>query len=326
MLHNSTYIDTDTYNKMQIPLLLDTIDLKDSLHKIRTVAPSFSNKNREYEIVYSLQDDSPGNFTRAIQELEILNTRIKTKIYNDVVLLPSFVELWNAPNSELATELLSRDDPHEAKWQLSRRYGYKLATTFMPQYARSIYEYFDAKSVLDPCAGWGDRLVAADCATGVTRYVGFDPNIRLKDGYTKMMELCGHSLESCSPEYVKYTNDFEVRFQPFEVGAASIPTASFDFAFTSPPYFDYEVYTESNPKYRNWIREFYTPLFVETARLLVPGAFFAIHVGDTSAGTIKRFLFYEVETICDMKYISKIGLVGACSNKIRDVFIFQKKK
>ena len=34
----------------------------------------------------------------------------------------------------------------------------------MPPYAKSLYEYFGAKSVLDPCAGWGDRLIGAAAA------------------------------------------------------------------------------------------------------------------------------------------------------------------
>ena len=45
-------------------------------------------------------------------------------------------------------------DPNEAKWSYAREFRYKIATTFMPAYAKAIYEYFDAKVVLDPCAGW----------------------------------------------------------------------------------------------------------------------------------------------------------------------------
>ena len=28
-------------------------------------------------------------------------------------------------------------------------------------YAKAIYEFFEAETVLDPCAGWGDRLTGA---------------------------------------------------------------------------------------------------------------------------------------------------------------------
>ena len=35
------------------------------------------------------------------------------------------------------------------------------ATTFMPGYAKAVYEHFGAQAVLDPCAGWGDRMLGA---------------------------------------------------------------------------------------------------------------------------------------------------------------------
>ena len=50
--------------------------------------------------------------------------------------------------------IVSHIDPNEAKWTLAKEFQYKIATTFMPAYAKAIYEYFGAKIVLDPCAGW----------------------------------------------------------------------------------------------------------------------------------------------------------------------------
>jgi hypothetical protein len=97
----------------------------------------------------------------------------------------------------------------------------------------------------------------------------------------------------------------------------------FDFAFTSPPFFDYEVYTESNPTYRDWIREFYEPMFKLVEAHLRPGGFFAVHLGDTSAGKIDDFLRFRVANITRFTWRGKIGLVGCQSGKIRDVYLFQ---
>jgi hypothetical protein len=318
-----------------IPKLLDSIDAADYLKRLATDTPTYETNIRGYEIVYRLLDDKPADLVRAIQEPEILKTRIKLRQGARVTTLPSFWEVWHNPDSRLAEEVLSHSDPNEAKWVLSKKYGYKLATTFMPTYAKSIYEYFRAECVLDPCAGWGDRMLGAVVSKCVKKYVGFDPNYALIPGYKEIMRRFGHeektreAVDSVfsfaeTQTHVAFNNDFEIYAEPYEQGVLAFPPSSFDFAFTSPPYFDYEDYAPSNPKYKDWFREFYTPLFIQTCRVLKPDAFFAIHIGDTSAGQITRFLAETVPQISSFRYVSKIGLKGAYSNQIRDVWLFQK--
>lgn len=310
-----------------IPKLLDAIDAEAYADRLKTDTPTYTTHVRGYEIVYTLLDDKPADLVRAIQELEILKTRIKLRQGARVTTLPSFWEVWYDKESGLADEVLAHADPNEAKWTLSKKYGYKLATTFMPTYAKSIYEYFRAECVLDPCAGWGDRMLGATVSSCVKKYVGFDPNRALIPGYKEIMQRFGHTYpypQVATETHVAFSNDFEIYAEPFEKGILSFPPNSFDFAFTSPPYFDYEDYTLTNPKYRDWFLEFYTPLFKQTARVLKPSAFFAIHIGDTSAGQITRFLVETVPQICDLMYVSKIGLKGAHSNQIRDVWLFRK--
>lgn len=72
--------------------------------------------------------------------------------------LPSFWDVWNKPNSQLPRLIIKDNNPNEAKWKYAipnkGNLGYKVATTFMPGYARALYEYYGATCVLDPCAGW----------------------------------------------------------------------------------------------------------------------------------------------------------------------------
>lgn len=338
---------TATANANQVPFppvprLIDAIDPVKYMTRIMTEVPAYSTADSRYEIVYSLPNETAGNFVRAFQEPALMNTRVKCRQRDGKLrTLPSFAEIWSQPGSRLPFALCEADDPHEAKWQLQRKFGYKLATTFMPGYAKSIFEYFGGRRVLDPCAGWGDRMVAAAASKCVESYTGFDPNRALRRGYAQMMEVFGHaetgsgngaSLGSSSgtgqesPDAdLTFSNGFRVVSAPFETGALDLADASFDFAFTSPPFFDYEVYSSANPTYTDWIAEFYTPLFVQTARLLVPGAFFAVYLEDTSAGEIHRFLYGEVDEICALKYVSKIGFKGVFSDKTREIFIFQSR-
>lgn len=317
----------------KIPLIIDALtpqELESYRQRIRSELPEFSIDTPKYEIVYKIRDDKPADYTRAIQEKEILKTRLKLKDRETgrTKTLKSFTEIWEDPNSGLAEEVLVSKDPLEAKWSLARKYNYKIATTFMPMYAKSIYEYFGAKSVLDPCMGWGDRILGALASTGVKRYVGFDPNTNLVPGYKKIMSDFGRKVLLDDPEHyhVKFEGGYEIYSIPFEYCKKRLGHEIFDFAFTSPPFFDYEDYNPDNPRYTNWYTEFYEPLFKLTEERLYTNSFFAIHIDDTSAGMIKEFLFERVPVITSFKYCGKIGLVGGKSGKIRNVYLFQKTK
>jgi hypothetical protein len=318
---------------MKTPLLIDSLtpeQLESYRLRIRKELPEYSTDDPKYEIIYKIRDDKPADYTRAIQEKEILKTRLKLKDPKTgrTKTLRSFIEIWEDPKSGLAEEVLASNDPNEAKWSLAKKYNYKIATTFMPMYAKSIYEYFGAKSVIDPCTGWGDRMCGALASTGVRRYVGFDPNTNLVPGYKKIMKDFGKKVVLDDPEHyhVKFEDGYEIYSIPFEHCSKRLGPEKFDFAFTSPPFFDYEDYNPENPRYQNWYKEFYEPLFKLTEEHLYTNSFFAIHIDDTSAGKIRDFLFRRVDQITSFKYCGKIGLVGGKSGKIRNVYLFQKSK
>jgi hypothetical protein len=166
-------------------------------------------------------------------------------------------------------------------------------------------------------------MIGAESCNNVTKYIAFDPNKNLRPGYAKLMELCGHKVTNLTDKTLEFNNGFVVNSLPFEVGVRTIPTNSVDLVFTSPPFFDYEMYNPLNPQYRDWLKEFYEPLFIESCRCVKPGGFVAIHIGDTSAGSIEEFLKTRVHHICKLKLEFTIGLIGVMSKKIRPVWIFR---
>ncbi len=103
----------------------------------------------------------------------------------------------------------------------------QMVTQFRPSVAKAIYDLFGAKNVLDPSAGWGDRLVGF-LASNAESYIGIDPNTKLHVPYGETHEFYEptKSVKTiCSPsEDVDYTN------------------LKYDFVFTSPPYFNVELY------------------------------------------------------------------------------------
>jgi len=92
---------------------------------------------------------------------------------------------------------------------------------FPPFIAGIIYKYFDAKKVLDPFAGWGDRCLAA-MAMGIS-YTGIDCNINLKPLYEKMINFFPHE------------GKVKMIFEKCE--KVNLKKIDFDFIFTSPPFY-----------------------------------------------------------------------------------------
>ena len=307
----------------ECPRLINSLDLPKLVSRLHNEKASIEDGNATFNVIFTLQNDELGDITRAVQEGQILKTRIKHKKGGLLVELPSFWDVWNR-DKRLSNKIKNSQDPNEEKWKCSRDFGYKIANTFMPLYAKSIYENFNAENVLDPCAGWGDRMIAAASTTCVKKYVCFDPNRYLRPGYGKLMNLIGHEIEYIDEHKMLFNNGFESYVEPFEIGAKRLKSESFDLVFTSPPFFDYEIYVSTNPKYNNWIDEFYTPLFIESARCVKIGGHVAIHIEDTSAGTIEPFLLNKVNNICSLRFVYKIGLRGFMSGQERPVWIFVK--
>jgi len=183
------------------------------------------------------------------------------------------------------------------------------AAQFKPAVASAVIRHFGAKDVLDPCAGWGDRLVAA-CACGVN-YVGVDPNGGNFDGYSGIIDRFGdrsrHSaVESC--------------FEDFDVGRAK-----FDLAFTSPPYFDTERYaggtkyepSQSWSRYRTvdaWVSGFLRSLVVGCREALRPNGVLAINIKDsvrkTESGKKTLGLCARLDEECEAAGFEKIGIIA----------------
>ena len=297
-------------------------------------------KHKDYLVVYTLKTDRASDITRAIQEIPILSTKITGVVKGKTNLFPSFIDVWNDSEAFRAA-IEQAPDPVEAKWTLSRQFGYRMATTFMPPYAMQIYKHFGAKRVLDPCGGWGDRLlgavtlgkdthqfdpsVAPSADRTVEKYVCFDPNAAVRPGYAEIMRLFAIQAvdSSTTGDYMQFENGFEVHTLPFEVGAASLQDESFDLVFTSPPFFETEVYSAKNPVYSSWF-DFYRQLMIQSARCVRAGGHVAIHIDDTASGRIEPFMRTTVEEITNLSFLGRIGLTGVMSDKIRSVWVYKK--
>ena len=105
--------------------------------------------------------------------------------------------------------------------------------------AKYLYKKYNAKSVLDPTAGWGGRMLGA-WALGID-YTGIDTNTNMKPAYDKMTEYLTSYNEFNNPLFEKEnnTNLKMIWSSALDVDFSKI---DYDFVLTSPPYVNLEIY------------------------------------------------------------------------------------
>lgn len=100
-------------------------------------------------------------------------------------------------------------------------------TSFNSSLMRQVIEKYNIKSVYDPCAGWGERMMI--CGKLGVSYEGCDINSELFEGYKKLYEL----IDGFKP--VLHNND----------SANQLVTGDADAVITCPPYKGIEVYSDN---------------------------------------------------------------------------------
>jgi 16S rRNA G966 N2-methylase RsmD len=163
-----------------------------------------------------------------------------------------------------------------------RRYrGNKCVSGFMPCIAKSIYDKYcdEGSNVLDFCAGYGGRLFGASASEKVKSYHGIEINL---DSFSGL-----HNLRHSLYVYKNIKTSININNQDSLLGMKMFVDNTFDFCFTSPPYFDAELYDtdskQSSQKYGSygeWFDNYLIPCVVESSRVSKK---VAINVANTGA-------------------------------------------
>jgi hypothetical protein len=152
--------------------------------------------------------------------------------------------------------------------------GYRLAADFPISLARDLINRYcpAGGNVLDPCHGWGGRMVGF-MLSKAGGYVGIDP----APHSPKLQEM----FDDLS-KYLPESKTIKLINKPFE--DVRLRDESYDFAFTSPPYYNAEKYQGEESSWRRykslakWVEGFYRPLLMGVSDALKPGAAFALQV------------------------------------------------
>lgn len=179
---------------------------------------------------------------------------------------------------------------------------FNVGVAFPPFHARFLADRYLPKTgdciVLDPCAGWGGRLLGTLCVprTGKVTYCGVDPNENNQDAYEGLTRRVTIWLKKEMPG----ERAARVFAQPFEKWIKSKTAARLEgrvsFALTSPPYWSAENYdptadSQSANQYRTyeeWRDGFYRPLMQGVFRLLRPGGVFVLNIADVTGAKLEK--------------------------------------
>jgi hypothetical protein len=159
-----------------------------------------------------------------------------------------------------------------------------------PLNCMEIYTRFNAKKVLNFCAGWGGSTVAAS-ALKLDAWYGVEINSDLKKPYDNMMTYL--RTKSDTEMSVWFTNAVDFDYSTIE----------YDTVFTSPPYYFLEKYA-NNVAYKSkkdMDEKFYKPTFAKTFAHLKPGGHYIINICKEVYDNVLKKLLGEAHEIFPLK-------------------------
>ena len=202
-----------------------------------------------------------------------------------------------------------------------REYVYqnvKEATQFKISCILSIMKYVENDKhinisklkVLDPSSGWGDRLIGF-MGLNVNEYIGYDPNKNLQKGYKNIIS---------SFKRLKVSTKANVICDGFE-NMKKEHINHFDIVFTSPPYFDVEIYDNDNKqsikkynKFELWRDKFFSIYIKNCVDAVKKGGLIFIHISNNREFKIVDYLMNEMKkyNVRKYKYFGIMGASGKC--------------
>jgi len=197
------------------------------------------------------------------------------------------------------------------------------AVNFPPMTAKFLYEHFtkhvpasEMVTVYDPSAGWGGRILGAMSVSRPIHYVGTDPNTdnSIPDlGITRYEYLADFYLKSIGEKGSSLSSKFfDVRedhtYEVFQDGSETIQfnpdfqkyKGKLDFVFTSPPYFNREMYSDDDTQsykahgeYADWRDNFLKPTLETAVAYLKSDRYLCWNIANIKVSATKTILLED---------------------------------
>lgn len=165
----------------------------------------------------------------------------------------------------------------------------KACNNYRPTLAQQTYWFLgqqqqppkSSPTILDFSAGWGDRLFAA--CVGQNKYIGLDPNVNNRQIYNTIIR--NHGL--LAKQRVITTGAEYLPDQVLRQTMLELDIQQFDLIATSPPFYDYEVYSDTAQSAmgfidaQRWLIFWLGQVIYKYIPFLRPGGYLALYIQDT---------------------------------------------
>ena len=168
---------------------------------------------------------------------------------------------------------------------------------FRPSAAKALADLYCPRGgvILDPCAGYGGRLLGSILSKSSPTYIGCDPATETFDNL--------HRLHHWVTSYLPQLSDrVQLLNQPAE--EADFPELV-DLVMTSPPYWKREVYSEESTQsgirfetYSSWLEGFWRKVLTKSVTALKPGGWLILNVDDFRLEGREYSLIADTAKIC----------------------------
>jgi len=135
---------------------------------------------------------------------------------------------------------------------------------FKPSVAKYVCDRFRPFSVLDPFCGWGSRMLGCIASQSVMKYTGIDNNTKLREGYDKMREEMGIG----NLTEIIFDDCLNIDYSQYH----------YDLVLTSPPYYNLELYSNTEKRSKEEWNAFYKEIFKKVWDGLYKDGYLCINV------------------------------------------------
>lgn len=204
--------------------------------------------------------------------------------------------------------------------RMSRYRGNRSVSIFPPYGAKAVYDYYclNNATVVDFCSGFGSRMLGAWASKNVRTYIGCEPIAKSYVGLTKLItEINCHFgasellIRNCTAQDLLPTcNDNSV-----------------DLVFTSPPYFDTEIYSDDQSQsrvaygsYSDWLNNWLVVCIKQSMRILKSGGKLILNVANCSPYNIAD----NVLDFAQNHYAVEIGRIFISHNTHEPLLVVTK--
>jgi len=207
-----------------------------------------------------------------------------------------------------------------------------MGSIFKPTVAKAIYQQWAGNdfNVLDYSCGFGTRLLGLmGCGFDNVKYFGYEPNTETYNGLIKMIDYFDFDakIKKCGSEVECFSEKM-------------------DLAFSSPPYWTQEIYSDEATQcynkfteYKDWLKGYWRATVKNINFMLKDDGVFGINIGGQSnplmqklADDLNKIIVDEGFELTDTWYMktSKSHLSGKKNNpnkkiKLEGIFFYKKR-